>query len=250
MAAQHSKAKRTAPDCLPLAPWVQVMENCHNPKWGERFSLLVHYPETQVGGQRGGQAFGWVGKCAGRHVVVRMGEALAVALLQGRENGSAGVPRGRHQQLHCSVLFCGGALKRRYIARPPPPQVLVAKLFDYDAFDRDDEIGRWGCLHAAAGKFCSCTAVCSAGAVRCAGGHARAPRCLFCHLLPYLPPHCCRVEIPVRDLPCDRDLDDWFVVEPPHQEKPASQKFQQSVGLWAAQAAVEPAGYSIACKSS
>jgi hypothetical protein len=110
------------------------MENCHNPKWDEGFSLLVHYPETQVGGQAGG----WAGGQAGGH---RGWEALAA---EKEEAGSAERSLGIEQhQCYCCMLFCGGALKRRCTARPPPPQVLVAKLYDYDAFDRDDEIGRW-----------------------------------------------------------------------------------------------------------
>ena len=129
------------------------MENCHNPKWDEGFSLLVHYPETQVGGQAGGHR-GW--------------EALAA---EKEEAGSAARSLGIEQhQCYCCMLFCGGALKRRCTARPPPPQVLVATLYDYDAFDRDDEIGRWGGLHAPACNFCSCR-LCAAQALCPVLGH-------------------------------------------------------------------------------
>ncbi|KAL4444585.1 hypothetical protein ABPG77_002402 [Micractinium sp. CCAP 211/92] len=79
----------------------QVLENTHRPQWNEDFSLMVHFPETQV---------------------------------------------------------------------------LTCKLYDYDVFDRDDEIGR-------------CT-------------------------------------LKVRNLREEREVDEWYTVEPPHQEQPASGKYR------------------------
>ncbi|KAL4853047.1 Synaptotagmin-2 [Chlorella vulgaris] len=61
----------------------------------------------------------------------------------------------------------------------PESQRLVAVLFDYDVFDRDDEIGR--------------------------------------------------VEVPLRDLPRGQEVDEWYDVVPPHQEKPAAPRPHQGL---------------------
>lgn len=95
----------------------QVVENSRSPRWDEAFSLLVHYPETQarrraagswVGGRGSGRALGWA--------------RLAPPCFS---SGSA--------QLQAPVPS---------LTATPHLQVLSCRLFDYDLFDADDEIGR------------------------------------------------------------------------------------------------------------
>jgi hypothetical protein len=37
----------------------------------------------------------------------------------------------------------------------------------------------------------------------------------------------CRVEVPLRDLPRGQEVDEWYDVVPPHQEKPAAPRPHQ-----------------------
>ena len=65
----------------------------------------------------------------------------------------------------------------------------------------------------------------------------------------------CRVEVKVRDLPPGQEVDEWYEVTPPHQQKSASDKFFQIVSLRfscsaSAQLATLEASYSPCVSSS
>lgn len=99
------------------------------------------------------------------------------------------------------------------LCAPTWPQVLSCRLYDYDIFNADDEIGR--CCRLGGGRWWD------------AGPNVL--QSMGTLLNPPHPTELCRVELSIADLPRGHQLDDWFEVHPPHKEQPASNKYLRTV---------------------